>query len=40
MKHRTWSLDDRLHAFQLDDFTPEERALVRRIAKWWHFAMW
>ena len=40
MRHRTWSLDDRLHAFQLDDFSPQERALAWLIAVAWHYALY
>jgi hypothetical protein len=33
MTDRSWTLDERLHAFRLDDFTTEERALAWKIAE-------
>jgi hypothetical protein len=38
-KSRTWTLEERLEVWQLDDLTEEERTLARRLAEAWHFFM-
>jgi hypothetical protein len=40
MSDRNWTLDERLHAFRLNDFTPEERALAWKIAECYHSIFW